>query len=75
VLRAANRIRCFAVTLYGAHASGADLDSNERRMLARLGERAADAYSELEAAALRSRITALERELSARGMRPQPDAA
>jgi hypothetical protein len=72
---AAIRSRCLAIALYGPHASGADLDSNEREMLARLGERAAHGYAELEAAALRSRIAALERELAARGLTSQPDAA
>jgi hypothetical protein len=72
---AANRARCFAISFYGPHASGADLDSNEREMLARLAERAADVYAELEVAALRSRIAALEQQLSARGLRSQPDAA
>jgi hypothetical protein len=62
---AANRVRCFAVVLYGPHDSGADLDHNEREMLARLGGRAADSYAELEAAALRSKIVALEKQLSA----------
>ncbi len=57
---AATRIRCFAVTLYGPHASGADLDNNERVMLARLGDNAADAYAELEKEDLRRRIAALE---------------
>ena len=61
---AATRIRCFAVTLYGPHASGADLDNNERVMLARLGDNAADAYAELEKEDLRRRIAALESELS-----------
>ena len=60
----ANRLRCFAVTLYGPHASGTDLDTNERAMLARLGDSAADAYAQLEEAALRARIAALEHELS-----------
>src|SRR5262249_43907864 len=69
------RARCFAIAFSGPHASGAELDSNEREMLARLGRRAADGYAELEAAALRSRIAALEQQLSAQGLRPQPDAA
>jgi hypothetical protein len=60
---AANPLRCFALTLYGPHASGADLDSYERAMLGRLGQNAAAAYSELEAAGLRARIATLEDEL------------
>src|SRR5206468_6203948 len=61
---AASRFRCFAVALYGPHASGTDLDSNERILLARLGASAADAYAQLESAALRARIAALEQALS-----------
>ena len=60
----ASRFRCFAVTLYGPHSSGTDLDTNERAMLARLGDSAADAYAQLENAALRARIATLEHELS-----------
>ena len=62
---AANRIRCFAVALYGAHASGADIDTYERAMLSRLGDHAADAYTRVEECDLRSRIAALENELMA----------
>jgi hypothetical protein len=60
----ASRSTCYAVALYGPHASGTDLDSNERTLLARLGDSAADAYAQLETAALRARIAALEHELS-----------
>ena len=60
----ASRSRCFAVALYGPHASGADLDTNERTLLGRLGDSAADAYAALENAALRARIATLEHELS-----------
>jgi hypothetical protein len=70
----ANRVRCFAVALYGPHASGTDLDSNERAMLGRLGDRAADCYAQLETEDLRRRIAALERELSALAPRPRPGA-
>jgi hypothetical protein len=62
---AANRIRCFAVALYGAHASGADINTYERAMLSRLGDHAADAYARVEERDLRSRIAALENELMA----------
>ncbi|HVN34104.1 MAG TPA: hypothetical protein VMU96_02485 [Casimicrobiaceae bacterium] len=72
---AASRARSFAITFYGPHASGADLDSNEHEMLARLGSRAADSYAELEAAALRARIAELEGELAARGFGAQSGAA
>jgi hypothetical protein len=69
-----NPVRCYAVALYGAHASGADLDMNERDMLARLGENAAAVFAELENEDLRGRIDRLERELGLRreavGSRP-----
>ncbi len=71
----ANRVRSFAVALYGPHAAGTDLDSNERAMLARLGERAADAYAQLETADLRERIATLEGELAMRASGPTPEAA
>lgn len=70
---AVNRVRCFALVLYGPHASGTDLDSNERAMLARLADRAADCYAELESAELRARIVALENKLSARTQHAEPD--
>jgi hypothetical protein len=59
-----SRVHCFAVALYGPHASGADLDTNERAMLARLADGAADAYAQLENDGLRARIAALEQEVS-----------
>lgn len=70
-----NRVRSFAVALYGPHAAGTDLDNNERAMLARLGERAADAYAQLETADLRKRIATLEGELAMRASDPKPEAA
>jgi hypothetical protein len=57
-------LRCYAVSFYGPHASGTDLDSNERGMLARLAARAAAMYAELENGALRSEIERLERALA-----------
>jgi hypothetical protein len=57
---AANPYRCFSVTLYGPHASGADLDDYERAMLGRLGNSAAAAYAEIETLALEERLAALE---------------
>lgn len=50
-----------AVALYGPHHSGADLDSNERALLARLGDAAAEAYVEIENDELKKRIRELER--------------
>ena len=61
---AASPVRCFAVSLYGPHASGTDLDANERAMLARLAASAAAMYAELENSELRGTIARLERKLS-----------
>lgn len=62
---AVNPVRCFAVSLYGPHDSGMDLDRNERAMLARLGAQAAAMYAELENSALRDEVARLERKLRA----------
>jgi hypothetical protein len=61
----ANPARCFAVSLYGPHVSGTDLDANERSMLARLAHDAAGIYAELEAKELRDKVASLQRELEA----------
>ena len=58
---AVSPVRCFAVSLYGPHASGTDLDANERAMLARLAASAAAMYAELENSELRGTIARLER--------------
>lgn len=58
-----NPVRCFAVSLYGPHTSGTDLDTYERAMLGRLARQAAAMYAELEAENLRARVRFLEREL------------
>jgi hypothetical protein len=63
---AASPFRCYAVSLYGPHASGTDLDAYERAMLARLAASAAAMYAELENGALRSEIERLERQLTQR---------
>jgi hypothetical protein len=63
VVPAVNPVRCFAVSLYGPHEAGTDLDANERSMLARLSERAAAMYAELESGELRRKVTKLEGEL------------
>jgi hypothetical protein len=63
---AVNPVRCFAVSFYGPHTSGTDLDPYERSTLASLGSNAAAMYAELEAAALRGRIAELEGELHSR---------
>lgn len=63
---AVNPVRCFAVSLYGPHESGTDLDTNERAMLARLAAEAAAMYAELENSELRGEIARLERKLDAK---------
>ncbi len=60
---AVSPVRCFAVSLYGPHESGTDLDANERAMLARLAADAAAMYAELENSDLRGEIARLERRL------------
>ncbi len=64
VVPAANPLRCFALALYGPHASGADLDANERAMLNRIAQHAAAVYAEIENDELRRQISALEQKLS-----------
>ena len=62
---AVNPARCFAVSLYGPHESGTDLDTSEHAMLARLGAEAAAMYAELENNTLRDKVARLEQELHA----------
>jgi hypothetical protein len=64
---AVNPVRCFAVSLYGPHASGTDLDGHERAMLSRLAADAASMYAELENCDLRGEVARLERKLDAVG--------
>lgn len=54
------RGRVLAIALYGPHHSGADLDSNERALLERLGDAAAEAYVEIENDELKRRLRELE---------------
>ena len=68
---AINPARCFAVSFYGPHESGTDLDASERAMLARLGAEAAAMYAELENGALRDKVARLERELRAAVKNPE----
>jgi hypothetical protein len=63
----ADPVRCFALSLYGPHAAGTDLDANERAMLSRIARFAAAMYAELEAVELRHRIAMLERKFEAQG--------
>ena len=67
---ASSPLRCYAVSLYGPHASGTDLDHNERAMLARLAANAAAMYAELENGLLRAEIARLEGELSSKAAPP-----
>ena len=69
---AANPIRCFAVALYGPHASGTDLDFYERAMLARIAQAAAAVYAELEIHQLRGRIATFEQQASTNDLRREP---
>lgn len=69
---AVNPVRCFAVSLYGPHASGTDLDANERAMLSRLAADAAAMYAELENSELRGEIARLEHKLEVGTRRPHP---
>jgi hypothetical protein len=62
---AVNPVRCFAVSLYGPHATGTDLDAYERAMLSRLAADAAAMYAELENSDLRGEVARLERKLDA----------
>lgn len=64
---AASPLRCYAVSFYGPHLLGTDLDANERAMLTRLAANAATMYAELENGALRGEVARLERELSKQG--------
>ena len=64
---AANPLRCFALSLYGPHASGADLDANERAMLKRIAHAAAAVYAALENQDLRQQLAGFKRKLSAKG--------
>ena len=59
-----NRLRWFAVALYGPHATGADLTADERALLARLADNAALAYAHAETEALRQEVATLQRQLS-----------
>jgi hypothetical protein len=58
-----DRIRCLALALYGPHATGDDLNHDERAMLAELADKAACAFIKLDSDQLRHRIAELEYEL------------
>ena len=58
-----DRLRCLALALYGPHATGNDLNHDERTMLAELADKAASAFMKLNDDELRQRIAMLESEL------------
>jgi hypothetical protein len=64
---AASRVHCFAVTLYGPHESGTDIDTNEREALQNLGRHAADAYARIENEELRKTVAELRSQATLRG--------
>src|SRR6185437_4579464 len=59
-----NPLHCYAVALYGPHATGADLSRDERAMLARLAADAALAYGRAETETLRRQVAALQARLA-----------
>jgi uncharacterized small protein (DUF1192 family) len=58
-----DRLRCLALALYGPHATGNDLNQDERTMLTELADKAANAFMKLNDEELRQRIATLESEL------------
>jgi len=56
----ANRFDCFAIALYGPHASGANLNEDERAALAKLGRLAGDVWAKLDRESLLRRVEALQ---------------
>jgi len=58
-----DRCRCLALALYGPHATGNDLNRDERAMLAELADKAASVFMKLDHDQLCQRIAALESEL------------
>ena len=65
-----DRLRCLALALYGPHATGNDLNHDERTMLAELADKAASAFMKLNDDELRQRIATLETELKTIAMLP-----
>ena len=58
-----DRLRCLALAFYGPHATGNDLNHDERTMLTELADKAANAFMKLNDEELRQRIATLESEL------------
>jgi len=65
-----DRLKCFAMALYGPHVTGADLTADERAMLGRLAEDAALAYAHVETESLRSQVASLNLGLSRTALAP-----
>jgi hypothetical protein len=63
VVPVGDRFRCLALALYGPHATGNDLNHDERAMLAELADKAASVFMKLDHDQLCQRIVALEGEL------------
>jgi len=62
-----DQLRCLALAFYGPHATGNDLNQDERAMLAGLADKAASAFMKLYDDELRQRIAALESKLAEAG--------
>jgi hypothetical protein len=58
-----DRLRCLALAFYGPHATGNDLNHDERSMLAELADKATSAFMKFNEDELRQRIATLETEL------------
>jgi hypothetical protein len=67
-----DQLRCLALALYGPHATGNDLNHDERAMLAELADKAASAFMKLYDDELRRRIAALESKLADAGANVMP---
>ena len=63
--------RCFAVTIYSSHETGAALDKAERELIAELTHNAEVAYAQVEGEMLRRRIATLEREVGRASQAPK----
>jgi hypothetical protein len=68
-----DRLRCLALSLYGPHLSGNDLNHDERTMLVELADKAANVLMKLNDDELRKRIATLESQL--RALQEEPATA
>jgi hypothetical protein len=67
-----NPLHCYALALYGPHATGADLSDDEEAMLARLASDAGLAYVRVERDSLRRQVADLQARLAAPMPLPTP---